>query len=53
MSDQEKAARSAEIFARVTGSIGATYTIERVEWVDGERRVITSESATYRRQDEA
>ena len=49
--DQAKAARSAEIMARVTGSVGATYTVERVEWINGERHVISTVSATYRRQD--
>ena len=49
--DQAKAARSAEIFARVTGSVGATYTVERVDWSSGERVVISSTSAVYRRQD--
>ena len=51
--EQEKAARSAEIFARVTGSTGAYYTIERVEWINGERHVISTTSAVYRRKDEA
>jgi hypothetical protein len=53
MSDQEKAARSAEIMARVTGSVEVTYIVERVEWVNGERHVITTASAVYRRNDEA
>lgn len=50
--DQVEAARSAEIMARVTGSVSATYTIEHVEWINGERHVISSVSAVYRRQDE-
>ena len=49
--DQDKAARSAEIMARVTGSVKVTYTVERVDWSSGERRVISSTSAVYRRQD--
>jgi hypothetical protein len=49
--DQNKAARSAEIMARVTGAVEVTYTVERVDWSSGERRVISSTSAVYRRQD--
>src|SRR4051812_27428143 len=52
MDDRDQAkARSAEIMARVTGAVEVTYTVERVDWSSGERRVISTTSAVYRRQD--